>query len=94
MYQPLFLYIAEGWISIHLCPSNQRKSKMIIPLLLTDTNNKLVCLFSNQDNISGIFRDNRFEIYVDNNEQIMGFSICDLSENEKKLVDNLPIINQ
>ena len=58
------------------------------------TNNKLVCLFSNQDNISGIFRDNRFEIYVDNNEQIMGFSICDLSENEKKLVDNLPIINQ
>ena len=52
--------------------------------------NKLICSFikvKEQDIIA--YRNDRMEIYVDSNNYIVGFSICELSEDEKHLLTSI-----
>ena len=52
--------------------------------------NKLICSFikvKEQDIIA--YRNDKIEIYVDSNNYIVGFSICELSEDEKRLLTSI-----
>lgn len=51
--------------------------------------NKLICSFEKTKEIVNSFRNDRVEIFVDDNNQIIGFSICDLSKDEKNLIDRI-----
>jgi hypothetical protein len=52
-------------------------------------NNRLICSFvAIKDNIIA-YRNDRVEIYVDSNNCIVGFSVCDLSEDEKCLIKSI-----
>lgn len=51
--------------------------------------NKLLCSFEKTKEIAASFRNDRVEIFVDSNDQIIGFSICDLSKEEKNLIDSI-----
>ncbi|WP_026518548.1 hypothetical protein [Butyrivibrio sp. MC2021] len=51
--------------------------------------NKLICSFDETKEIVNSFRNDRVEIFVDSNDQIIGFSICDLSIDEKNLINSI-----
>lgn len=51
--------------------------------------NKLVCSFVKIKEFKKAFRNDRVEIFVDCNNQIVGFSICDLSKDEKDLINSI-----
>lgn len=51
--------------------------------------NKLICFFENSKENVKSFRNDRVAIYIDCNDQIIGFSICDLSEDEKDLINSV-----
>ena len=51
--------------------------------------NKLMCSFEKTKEIMKSFRNDRVEIYVDCDNQIIGFSICDLSKDEKNLINSI-----
>ncbi len=51
--------------------------------------NKLICSFDKTKVIVNSFRNDRVEIFVDCNNQIIGFSICDLSKDEKNLINSI-----
>ena len=51
--------------------------------------NKVICSFENAKEIVNSFRNDRVEIFVDCNDQIAGFSICDLSKDEKDLINGI-----
>lgn len=50
---------------------------------------KLICSFVKAKEFKNTFRNDRVEIFVDCNNQIVGFSICDLSEDEKNLINSI-----
>lgn len=47
---------------------------------------KLICSFVTKEQYFVAYRNGRVEIYVDSNNCVVGFSICDLSEEEKHLI--------
>ena len=49
----------------------------------------LVCLFEDEQEPAKAYRNGRFELLVDNCNQIVGFSICDLTEDEIMMIDSL-----
>lgn len=49
--------------------------------------NKLICSFGKTKEIVNSFRNDRVEMFVDSNDQIIGFSICDLSKEEKNMIN-------
>ncbi len=49
----------------------------------------LVCLFEDEQEPAKAYRNGRFELLVDNCNQIVGFSICDLTEDEIMMIDRL-----
>ena len=49
----------------------------------------LVCLFEDEQEPVKSCRNGRFELLVDNCNQIVGFSICDLTEDEIMIIDRL-----
>ena len=51
--------------------------------------NKLICSFNKTKENVDSFRNDRVEIFVDCNNQIIGFSICDLSKDEKNLISSI-----
>lgn len=51
--------------------------------------NKLICSFEKTKEIVNSFRNDRVEIFVDSKDQIIGFSICDLSIEEKNLINSI-----
>ncbi|WP_191018214.1 hypothetical protein [Treponema zioleckii] len=50
---------------------------------------KLICSFSEIKNFMKAFKMDRIEVFVNDKNQIVGFSICDLSENEEKLLRSI-----
>ena len=50
---------------------------------------KLICSFKEVAEIEKAFKDDRVEVFVDCNDQIIGFSICDLSEDERNLIHSI-----
>lgn len=51
--------------------------------------NKLICSFEKTKEIAKSFKNDRTEMFVDCNNQIIGFSICDLSRDEKNLINSI-----
>lgn len=51
--------------------------------------NKLICSFEKTKEIRSSFRNDRVEIFVDCDNQITGFSICDLTKDEKNLINSI-----
>ena len=51
--------------------------------------NKLICSFEKINEIVNAYRNDRVEIFVDCNNRIIGFSICDLSKKEKNLINSI-----
>ena len=49
----------------------------------------LVCLFEDEQEPTKAYRNGRFELLIDNCNQIVGFSICDLTEDEIMMIDRL-----
>ena len=49
----------------------------------------LVCLFEEEQEPVKSYRNGRFDLLVDNCNQIVGFSICDLTEDEIMMIDRL-----
>ena len=49
----------------------------------------LVCLFEDEQEPTKAYRNGRFELLIDNCNQIVGFSICDLTEDEIMMIDKL-----
>ncbi len=49
----------------------------------------LVCLFEDEQEPVKSYRNGRFELLIDNCNQIVGFSICDLTEDEIMMIDSL-----
>lgn len=54
-------------------------------------NNKVVCSFETLKGGTISYRNDRVEIYVDSNNCVVGFSVCDLSEGEKCLIKSILI---
>lgn len=50
---------------------------------------KLICSFVKTKEKNIAYRNDRVEIYVDSNNRIVGFSVCDLSEDEKHLIKSI-----
>lgn len=59
------------------------------PYEISINDRNLICAFENKNKFNKAFRNDRLEIFVDCNNQIVGFSICDLSEAEKKMINNV-----
>ena len=51
--------------------------------------NKLLCSFGNIKEVVDAFKNDRFEIFIDCKDQIIGFAICDLSKHEKNLINGI-----
>lgn len=51
--------------------------------------NKLICLFEGVDEFKQSYRNERFEIYLDSKDQIVGFGLCDLTEEEIETINSL-----
>lgn len=51
--------------------------------------NKLICVFEGVDEFKQSYRNERFEIYLDSRDQIVGFALCDLSEEEIGTINSL-----
>lgn len=52
-------------------------------------NNKLICLFETNSIIAQSYRTDRLEVYLDSKNNILGFAICDLSVQERKILKSL-----
>lgn len=50
---------------------------------------KVICSFVSISNNVIVYRNDRIEIYVDSTNCIVGFSICDLTEDEKYLIKSI-----
>ena len=50
---------------------------------------KLICMFGKVDELIQAYRNDRFEIYVDSSNQIIGFAVCDLGEAEIDIINSL-----
>lgn len=53
------------------------------------TNSKLICSFGEVQKIANKYYNDRFELLIDKDNQIVGFSIGDLSENENEMLVSL-----
>ena len=56
---------------------------------ITKHGGNLVCLFEDEQEPTKAYRNGRFELLIDNCNQIVGFSICDLTEDEIMMIDSL-----
>lgn len=50
---------------------------------------KLICIFGEGDEFIQSYQNDRFEIYVDSLNQVIGFALCDLSEEEINTINSL-----
>lgn len=59
------------------------------PYNISICKDKLKCSFGVINDKSIVYRNDRVEIYVDSNNCIVGFSVCDLSKDERNLIDSI-----
>lgn len=52
-------------------------------------NDRLICSFEAINENTIVFRNDRIGIFVDSNNCIIGFSVCDLSEAEKNMIHSI-----
>lgn len=50
---------------------------------------KLICSFEKSVNFKYSYKTSRLEIYVDSNDKIIGFALCNLSKKEISMIKNL-----
>lgn len=51
--------------------------------------NELICMFGKVNGVVQSYRNDRLEIYVDCLNQVIGFAVCDLSEEEISKINSL-----
>ena len=50
---------------------------------------KLICMFGKADEPIQSYRNDRFEIYLDSSNKVIGFAVCDLAEEEIDIINSL-----
>lgn len=52
-------------------------------------NDRLVCFFENVSTPMQAYRNNRLEVYIDAERKIIGFAICDLTDEQMDMINSL-----